>query len=211
VKWNLVPRLPGSAAKDDDGLVVYLGRLDPAKGLPVLMNGWDIFRRRSNGKDGSSKVRLSIAGNGPLMPTIRGWAHGRADVDVPGVLDRKGCGELLARARAVIVPSAWEETFGLVVVEAMGAGVPVVAADHGSLPELVTDGVNGTLFRPGDPASLADALQDVAADADGWRSLGLAARKTYESKWDPDANLRELERIYRFAIDHPVWEATAGI
>ena len=207
VKWNLVPRLPGSAAKDDGGLVVYLGRLDPAKGLPVLMNGWDVFRRSSDGNAGSNKVRLSIAGNGPLMPTVQTWARGRDDVEVLGVLDRQGCGELLARARAVVVPSAWEETFGLVVVEAMAAGVPVIAANHGSLPELVTDGVDGVVFRPGDPASLAGALQDVAADPDRWKTLGVAARNTYEDRWDPDANLRELEKIYGFAIDNPVREA----
>jgi glycosyltransferase involved in cell wall biosynthesis len=210
VKWNLVPRLPGSAAKDDGGLVVYLGRLDPAKGLPVLMDGWDLFHQQRDGAGNRSKVRLSIAGNGPLMPAVQKWAQGRSDVDVLGVLDRQGCGELLARARAVVVPSAWEETFGLVVVEAMAAGVPVVAADHGSLPELVTDGVNGVVFRPGDPRSLAGALQDVAASPDRWRALGAAARKTYESQWDPDVNLRELEKIYRFAIDNPVWKTSAS-
>ena len=141
------------------------------------------------------------------MPTVQTWARGRNDVEVLGVLDRQGCGELLARARAVVVPSAWEETFGLVVVEAMAAGVPVIAANHGSLPELVTDGVDGVVFRPGDPASLAGALQDVAADPDRWKTLGVAGGIHMRTGGTRTPTSGRLEKIYGFAIDNPVREA----
>ncbi len=104
-----------------------------------------------------------------------------------------------------MVPSAWEETFGLVVVEAMAGGVPVIAARHGSLPELISDGANGRLFRAGDAGDLAEALEDAATDPDGWHELGTRARSTYEDRWDPDANLAQLLDIYQFAIDNPVW------
>ena len=57
----------------------------------------------------------------------------------------------MASARAVLLPSTWEETFGLVAIEAMALGVPPVAAAHGSFPELITPDVDGALFRPGDP------------------------------------------------------------
>ena len=69
----------------------------------------------------------------------------------------------MAGARAVVVPSAWEETFGLVVVEAMALGVPPIAAGHGSFPELITHGADGVLFAPGDPAALGSAIADAAA------------------------------------------------
>jgi glycosyltransferase involved in cell wall biosynthesis len=200
VKWNLVPRTPAGATHDE-GRVSYLGRLDQAKGLSVLMDGWDCYLGRS----GDANLRLSIAGNGPLMPVIREWAGGRESVDLLGVLDRDGCRDLIARSRAVVVPSAWEETFGLVVVEAMAGGVPVIAARHGSLPELVSDGLNGALFGPGDPGDLSSVLEGVAADPDRWRQLGAAARRTYEAQWDPEANLAQLIDIYRFAIENPVW------
>jgi glycosyltransferase involved in cell wall biosynthesis len=198
VKWNLVPRVP-TVAPHDEGRVSYIGRLDQAKGLFVLMGGWDAYLSR----DRDPKLRLSIAGNGPLMPAIREWAGHRESVDLLGVLDRDGCRDLVARSRAVVVPSAWEETFGLVVVEAMAGGVPVIAARHGSLPELVSDGANGALFRPGDAGDLASVLEGVAADPERWRHLGAEARRTYEAKWDPEANLAQLIEIYRFAIQNP--------
>jgi glycosyltransferase involved in cell wall biosynthesis len=201
VKWNLVPRTPTGATHDDEGRVSYLGRLDQAKGLSVLMDGWDGYLAR----DADTSLRLSIAGNGPLMPVIQEWARRRPSVDLLGVLDRDGCRDLIARSRAVIVPSAWEETFGLVVVEAMAGGVPVIAARHGSLPELVGDGDNGILFRPGDAGDLSSVLEGVAADPERWRRLGAEARRTYEAKWDPDASLAQLIDIYRFAIENPVW------
>jgi glycosyltransferase involved in cell wall biosynthesis len=200
VKWNLVPRTPPIANKDE-GRVSYLGRLDEAKGLSVLMAGWDRYRARGT----KPQLRLSIAGNGPLMPTLQGWAAGRGDIELLGVLDREGCRDLVSRSRAVVVPSAWEETFGLVVVEAMASGVPVIAAGHGSLPELISDGDNGKLFRPGDPRDLAAVLGEVAVHLEHWHQLGARARRTYEDRWDPDANLAELIDIYRFAINNPVW------
>jgi glycosyltransferase involved in cell wall biosynthesis len=200
VKWNLVPRT-APVATQDEGRVSYLGRLDRAKGLSVLMDGWDGYLRG----DGDPKLRLSIAGNGPLMPVIEDWASQRRSVDLLGVLDRDGCRNLVARSRAVVVPSAWEETFGLVVVESMAGGVPVIAAGHGSLPELVSDGANGVLFRPGDAGDLASVLADVAADPERWQHLGAEARLTYEAQWDPDANLSRLLEIYQFAVENPVW------
>ncbi len=200
VKWNLVPRTP-TVVNNDEGRVSYLGRLDQAKGLSVLMAGWDRYLARGD----EPKLLLSIAGNGPLMPAIQDWAGSRKEVDLLGVLDREGCRDLISRSRAVVVPSAWEETFGLVVVEAMAGGVPVIAARHGSLPELISDGADGQLFRPGDADDLAAVLEDVATYPDHWHQLGTRARRTYEDRWDPDANLAELIDIYRFAIDNPVW------
>jgi glycosyltransferase involved in cell wall biosynthesis len=200
VKWNLVPGA-SRVVNHDEGRVSYLGRLDQAKGLSVLTAGWDRYLARA----GEPKVRLSIAGNGPLMPAIRDWAGGRKDVDLLGVLDREGCRDLISRSRAVVVPSAWEETFGLVVVEAMAGGVGVIAAGHGSLPELITDGENGRLFRPGDAGDLAGVLGEVGTDRDRWHQMGRRARSTYEDRWDPDANLARLLEIYRFAIDNPAW------
>jgi len=104
----------------------------------------------------------------------------------------------------VLLPSAWEETFGLVVVEAMALGVPPVATAHGSFTELITDGVDGVLFRPGDPAALGQAVADVAAEPARYATYGRQARETYAKRFDPERNLDQLVEIYRYAIDHPV-------
>ena len=106
-------------------------------------------------------MRLVIAGGGPLEGEVAAWAAGRPSIEMVGQVSSVRCAELIARARAVLLPSAWEETFGLVAVEAMAAGVPPIAAGHGSFTELITPGVDGVLFPPGDPDALALAVADV--------------------------------------------------
>ena len=155
VRHNMIPRRDGQD-RPRGPVVVYAGRLDEAKGLRVLMAGWDSYLARP----GSGSLRLVIVGTGPLEPEIAGWAASRPSVELTGQVSGDQCAEIMAGARAVVVPSAWEETFGLVVVEAMAAGVPPIAAGHGSLPELITDGADGVLFAPGDPAALGAALAE---------------------------------------------------
>jgi glycosyltransferase involved in cell wall biosynthesis len=198
VKWNLLELMSRPQA-DESSRVVYIGRLDQVKGIPTLMRSWDRFRAGPLG----GRLRLAIAGSGPLEAEVRTWASGHADVEVLGMLQPEQCRELLAGSLAAIVPSEWEETFGLVAVEAMSAGVPVIASAIGALPELIEDSGGGVLFTPGDVAGLAGVLQDVAAEPARWRALGTAARASYERRFDPAANIEELLDIYRFAIADP--------
>ena len=109
----------------------------------------------------------------------------------------------MAAARAVILPSAWEETFGLAAVEAMALGVPPVASGHGSFTELVTDGVDGALFRPGDPAALAAVLADIDTRPERYAEYGRQARKTYQQRFDPVESMQRLLKIYEYAIANP--------
>ncbi len=199
VRDNLIPRRPVPAAPREP-IVVYAGRLDEAKGLRLLMAGWDHYVNSSAGPG----LTLAIAGAGPLDAEVASWASSRPSVELRGQLDSAGCTALMARARAVVVPSAWEETFGLVVVEAMGLGVPPVAAAHGSLTDLISPGVDGMLFQPGDAASLASVLTDVEADPARYACYGDQARSTYEHRFNPERNLEQLLQIYRYAIAHPI-------
>jgi len=180
--------------------VVYAGRLDEAKGLRLLMAGWDKYCAMS----GDKGLRLIIAGAGPLDREVAAWASGRPSVEMVGQVSSARCSELVSRARAVVLPSICEETFGLVAVEAMAAGVPAIAAGHGSFVELITPGVDGVLFWPGDPAALMLALADVAAHPERYEAYGHEARKTYERRFAPEHNLDQLIEIYRFAMDHPI-------
>lgn len=128
------------------------------------------------------------------------WAAGRDDVRYVGLYDAAESRKAVARSVAVVAPSTWLEAFGLVVVEAMAAGVPVVAAGHGAFVELVEDGVTGLLHRPGEPASLASCIRRIAGESDRNREMGQAARRSYEKGFSPAVGLERLVEGYRTAI-----------
>jgi glycosyltransferase involved in cell wall biosynthesis len=192
VKYNFVADTEHRRTGTGEHLL-YLGRLAEEKGVRLLMTAWD---RLAAG--GGLGVPLVIAGAGPLSDEVASWAASRRDVRFVGRLDNEASRAMVARSVAVVVPSEWLETFGLVVVEAMSAGVPSVVAGHSSLAELVTDGVTGLTHAPGDVASLADALGRVVRAPS---SLGRAARERYESEFTPSVGLSNLLTNYRQVIE----------
>jgi len=199
VRHNLIPhRSRPSTARTPT--VVYAGRLEETKGIRVLMAGWDRYR----GNSADPALNLVIVGGGSLGDEVTAWASALPSVQMTGTVSGDRCAELISQARAVLLPSSWEETFGLVAVEAMAAGVPPIAAGHGSFTELITPGVDGVLFNPGDPAALALAIADVERNPERYEVYGDQARKTYEARFDPQRSIEELLGIYRFAITHPV-------
>ena len=200
VKGNFVPSATAPTAMERGRRVVYAGRLTAEKGIHLLMEAWD---RYINGSNGDS-LELCIAGAGPLEDLVVGWASGRPSVQWLGMLSPRECASLVAGARAVLVPSQWEETFGLVAVEAMAAGVPPVAPSHGSFPELIADGVDGVLFQPGNAEALAKVIQDVEERPEHYEKLGGVARRTYEQRFTVEANVDQLLQIYNFAIENRV-------
>lgn len=128
------------------------------------------------------------------------WATGRDDVRYVGLWDPAECRKGIARSVAVVAPSTWLEAFGLVVVEAMAAGVPTVAAGHGAFVELVEDGVTGLLHRPGESASLASRIRRITTESALGREMGQAARRRYEQGFSPAVGLERLVEGYRTAI-----------
>ncbi len=194
VKHNFANE-PGTRRTNPGEHVLYLGRMTEEKGLRLLMAAWDALAA-----DGAHRVPLVLAGTGPLDAELTEWARDRADVRYLGLRSRAECADLTARATALVAPSIWMETFGLVVVEAMAAGVPVVAAAHGAFVELVHDQVTGLLHRSGDAASLARCLRRVMTDDKENSEFGFAARRRYEEAFTPEVGLSRLVAGYRAAI-----------
>ncbi|MFD5427641.1 glycosyltransferase, partial [Streptomyces sp. NPDC127084] len=194
VKHNFVPD-PGAGRTGPGEHLLYLGRLAEAKGVRLLMAAWDELAA-----GGGVGVPLVVAGAGPLEQEVAAWAAGRDDVRYVGLYDPAQCRQAIARSVAVVAPSTWLEAFGLVVVEAMAAGVPAVAAGHGAFTELVEDGVTGLLHRPGEPASLASCLRRITAEPALGREMGQAARRRYEQGFSPAVGLKRLVEGYRPAI-----------
>ncbi|MFF1320259.1 MULTISPECIES: glycosyltransferase [Streptomyces] len=204
VKHNFVPD-PDDRRSGAGEHVLYLGRLAEAKGVRLLMTAWDELAAA-----GGVGVPLVIAGTGPLEQEVTAWAAGRDDVRYAGLYDTAECRKAIARSVAVVAPSTWLEAFGLVVVEAMAAGVPVVAAGHGAFVELVEDGVTGLLHRPGESGSLASCIRRIAAGPDRNREMGRAARRRYELGFSPAVGLERLVEEYRTAIAGRSAQARGG-
>jgi glycosyltransferase involved in cell wall biosynthesis len=106
----------------------------------------------------------------------------------------------MSRALALVLPSIWYENFPRTLVEAFGAGLPVIASRLGAMAELVEPGVTGLLFEPGDARELGELLRWAAAHPALMARMGANARARFEAHYTPDINYTRLVEIYRSAI-----------
>jgi glycosyltransferase involved in cell wall biosynthesis len=198
VKHNFVHEAAEPARRQRRHGATYVGRLDEAKGTPQLMAAWDFFRTRHP----DSELTLTVAGRGPLESEVAAWAARDPKVDYRGLVSRSEARRLVSGGLAAVVPSAWEETFGLVAVEAMASATAPVAPATGSFPELVQDGVDGVLFH-GETAGLAEAFARMDRDPAAFVELGATAEQTYRTRFQPKENIDQLLSIYEYAVAHP--------
>jgi glycosyltransferase involved in cell wall biosynthesis len=163
---------------------LFVGKLTDDKGLGVIVQAWE-----------GSSVPLRILGVGAWQERLK-TAGFHADGQQPQTV----VAEAMRRAEVLIVPSLWYETFGLVVIEAFAAGLPVVASNHGALADLIEDGVTGLLIRPNDAEDLRAKVAWAVAHPEAMRQMGRQARQRYLERYTPAANLPQLEAIYAAAI-----------
>ncbi len=161
-----------------DGHVLFVGTLEPRKNLGVLLDAWERLLER-----GAPVTRLVLAGQ--ATTGARAWLDRIARPPLAGHVRHTGYvqdaerQQLYATARAVVLPSL-DEGFGLTALEAMAAGIPIIASNRGSLPEVVGDA--GVLIEPGDAAGLADSIERMFTD-DAWAAerarAGLARARAF--------------------------------
>ncbi|GAA4673473.1 glycosyltransferase [Pseudonocardia yuanmonensis] len=197
VKPHFVPD-PGTRRSGSGEYVLYLGRMTEEKGLRLLMAAWDVFRAQ-----GGPDIPLVMVGDGSMRQEVGDWASARPGVSYLGLRSETECQDLLARSIALVAPSTMEETFGLVVAEAMAAGVPVVAAGHGGFADIVQDGVTGFLHEPNNVQALVTALHRVSHDPSRNDAMGKASRQAYEERFSPEIGLAALVRCYRTVMKQP--------
>ncbi len=170
--------------------LLYFGRLTAEKGLEILIRAAAL----------SSKKTI-IAGSGPHERTLRRLAEKlKAPVEFLSFQDSERLRLLLAEAEAVVIPSIWAENMPLSLLEALSLGKIVIASRIGGLPEIIKDGENGLLFRPGDSEDLTRQIKHLA-DIDR-TAISRAAQET-SSRFSPRKNLEEIIRTYRQLIKNP--------
>lgn len=173
----------------EPGLIGYAGRLAPGKGVEVLLAAVGEL---------SVSWRLCIVGDGPERARYEALAGalGISDrVVFHGQVSRDEVQRLLAPAVVQVVPSTWNEPFGLVTIEAMARGTIVVASRVGGMAGLVVDGDTGFLVPPGDSAMLARQLAMVLEEPVRLRAMREAARRAV-APWTVDAIARRFLHLY---------------
>ncbi len=190
-RWRPVggPRVPAGPRSP---LVVSWGRVQYEKGFQVLARAMHELRGRL------PEVSSVIAGRGSYLPELQTQVdvEGVSDiVALPGYLSDADLHQLVHRAGCVVIPSLYEP-FGIVALEALAAGAPLIVARTGGLAELIADTDAGVTFEPGNPDDLADAIEQVLTNHDLATILVANARDLVEHTYAWSAIARTTSDVY---------------
>lgn len=221
VLWNGVDEVFLSGQADPVGArdVLFVGRLAPEKGVHVLIEAFASIapmfpdsRLRLVGPDSYSPPEfIDPAASDAVTAALRRWttdpkAYARhlRELAAPlgdrvrfeGATDYRGVAAAMREAAVFAFPSLWHEPFGMPVVEASAAGLPVIATRGGAFSETVEDGRTGLLVERGDVTALAHALARLLADPDLRRQMAVAGRERALRLFTWAAVARRLEACY---------------
>jgi glycosyltransferase involved in cell wall biosynthesis len=210
VETIFAPRPPREDLRARYGLgrgpvVLFFGGLKPRKNLGLLLDAWAKLAPRRH-----PDATLLVAGGGPLLADLRARAErlglaGR--VAFTGYVPEAEKAEHFNLGDVFFFPSAMEG-FGLTVAEAMSSGLPVVASDRGSIPELVVQGQGGFVCEPSGPDPFVDKLSLMLADASLRRRFGAANRERVDRLFRWDRCVEGTRRVYEEVVE--AWRRRAG-
>lgn len=193
-EYEVIPNgvlIPGEA---DPGArehrVVFIGRHDPRKGLPIMLQAWPEVHRQTG-------ARLRLVGADPLAVRLLLARHKVSEngIDLLGFLSQEALTAELLTAKALAAPSIGMESFGMVLTRAFACATPVVASDIAGYRAVMTP-ETGLLVPPGDPTALAQGLIALLEDEPRRRELGLAARQVAQERYSWGKIARRLQGIY---------------
>lgn len=185
---------PALEERVHEGGLLFVGRVVPQKGVDALLRCLPHVK---------SPVALVVAGDGPSLGETRRLAARLGlenRVRFVGWAGAKEKAALYQRASVVVVPSLWPEPFGIVGLEAMSYGKPVVAFDVGGIGEWLEDAATGFLVPPNDVRALARRIDDLLANPDTARDFGARGRKRVEEEFGEARHVDTLVAIYREAL-----------
>jgi glycosyltransferase involved in cell wall biosynthesis len=188
-------------ARAAEPTLLVVGRLATAKGFTDAVRALGHLRRRG------LAPRLVVVGDGPEREALAALALAEgvgAQVEFRGALTHGDILPLYALAWLLLAPSkilanGRRDGIPNVVIEAMAAGVPVVGTRATGIDEAVEPGRNGALAEPGDPASLAAAIEPLLRDPESIERMGAAARADVRARFDAEANFERLLQLFHGA------------
>jgi len=175
------------------GPVLFVGRLERYKGVETLIAAMESKRL--------AKTELRIVGTGPDETRLRKLAKGLTNVTFVGFTSGAALWKEYAGARVSVVPSLWYEPFGLVALEAMARGVPVIVSNRGGLPEIVEDGVSGLIYKAAEAGDLAAKLWQVINSPNLAKTLSTGAKKRAKTLGNPQKHLKTVLEVYSQVLE----------
>jgi phosphatidylinositol alpha-mannosyltransferase len=194
-EYQIIPNgvvIPEEArAEGREHRVVFIGRHDARKGLPVLLRAWPAIRQQTG-------ARLRLIGTDPLQYRL---LHSRLrfdedGIDVLGIVSSADRDHELASAKLFVSPALGGESFGMVLVEAFAQATPVVASDIPGFAEVAVPAA-AVLVAPGDEHVLAAAVISTLADEPRRVSMGVAGRALVEQRYSWSDVASRLEVVYQ--------------
>jgi glycosyltransferase involved in cell wall biosynthesis len=182
--------LPKDLLKPNDapeaGYLAFLGRIAPEKGPETA-----IRLARAAGLPLKIAAKIDKADRAYFEAQVKPLIESTPGVEFVGEIDEWQKGAFLGRARALLFPIRWPEPFGLVLIEAMACGIPVIAFRHGSVPEIVEDGVTGFVVEAEDEAGALRAIARLPT-LDRRR-----VRETFERRFTARRMAEDYLKVYR--------------
>jgi phosphatidylinositol alpha-mannosyltransferase len=174
--------------------LLFVNRLEPRKGFAVAVSAFDMLAREF------ADLRLIVAGDGPERAAVDVLpAERRGRVTMLGNVPNDSLPPYHAAAEAFLGPAVGGESFGIVLIEAMAAGLAIAASDIPGYREVVRPGVDGLLVRPNDPSALADAVRSLLTQPELAERLRAAGLERAE-RFDWAVVTEEIEQAYRDAV-----------
>lgn len=170
-------------------VILYVSRMSYRKGPHVLLNAF------SQIKDAT----LVMAGNGELSPFLKAQAKFLGIEDRTrflGYVPTKELPKIFGMADIFVLPSITAEAFGIVILEAMASGVPIIATTVGGIPEVIKESESGLLVPPSNELELKNAIEKLLNDESLRKWLGQNGRKAVEEKYSWNNVIKEIEKAY---------------
>lgn len=193
-KPHFVDPDPGFRGEKHSNYALFIGRLVPEKGIFTLLNAWRLLK----------DIPLKLRGDGRLLKEVQDFIKKNSleSMEILARPNKERLIDLIKGARFLVWPSeGYNETFGMVAVEAFACGVPVIASRIGTMSEIVEDRRTGLHFTPGDPEDLAAKIEWAWTHPEQMKAMGREARREYEQKYTAERNYRMLMDIYQNAIE----------
>ena len=183
----LPPDTVCEAATEDQGYVLYFGRLSPEKGVGMLIEAAKLCG-----------CPLVILGTGPMEAALKAQAGNCPHISFGGFQTGKALTDYVKNSRCVVLPSQWYENGPYSAMEAMALGKPLIVSDNGGLPELVEDGVNGFVCPAAQGAqALAGCIRKMMGlSPEDYRAMAQSSLKKAKEMFDAERYIDEIEALY---------------